>query len=266
MTTGLTTPVSGSPAQSAVGRWLAPPMPGKSQAKFKMWCFPFAGGAASIYHPWRKLAPDWLAIQPILLPGRERRIAEPCVRSLDQLIEIAAPVLAEVMSRDVVFFGYSMGAIIAFEMTRAMRRLGAPLPRHMIVAALRAPQLPDPLPATHLMADEELKRQTKQRYGECNGALDNPDLCALLLPILRADLCLCETYRYRPEAPLECPISVLGATDDWVVPPQSLSGWTEQTTMPRSTKLFDGGHFFLQDKPAEVLNWVQQELLNSGER
>jgi medium-chain acyl-[acyl-carrier-protein] hydrolase len=240
-------------------------MPGKPPARVRLWCFPFAGGAASIYHPWRKLAPDWLAIQPVMLPGRERRIAEPCIRNLDQLIESAAPVLAEAMSRDVVFFGYSMGAMIAFEMARAMRRLGAALPRQLIIAAMRAPQLSDPLPPTHLLSDEQLKCETRHRYGETNDALDHPDLCALLLPILRADLCLCETYQYRPEPPLDCPISVAGANDDWVVPPQSLTGWAQQTASPRAIKLFDGGHFFLQDRPARLLDWVQQEISDAGE-
>jgi medium-chain acyl-[acyl-carrier-protein] hydrolase len=265
MSAGTPGTVPGKPESAESLRWLSASVPTKPNATTRLWCFPFAGGGASAYHPWRKLAPEWMAIEPVLLPGRERRISETAFNQIDTLIERMVHALGPAMRPEVALFGYSMGALIAFEFARALRRHGYTQPRQLIVAAHRPPQLPDPFPPIYHLPAEELKTRLKERFGEYNEGLNHPELCDLLLPCLRADLQLCAEYRYRDEPPLDCRISVLGAVDDLVVDPNTISAWGEQSSQPVTLKLFEGGHFFMQVHSQDVMNWVTQQSEGSAE-
>lgn len=249
--------------RAVLEQWLLPPIPPKPDADVDLWCFSFAGGGPSSFREWRKNAPAWLGVHAVLLPGRERRNGEPPFVEMEPLIDALAAALAPAMTGRVAFFGYSMGALVAVELARAFRRLGLPQPAHLFAAAHRAPQVPDPLPDLYLLPDAELKRAVKARFGQLNDALDHPDLCELLLPVLRADLSVCRRYKYRHEAPLDCPVSVLGAEDDAIVDPLCLEAWATQSSRPTTIKLFRGGHFFLQHHQNDVLDWVSQRLLQS---
>lgn len=255
--------IATSHQQAMLDQWLLPLIPPRRNADVNLWCFSFAGGGPSSFREWRKSAPPWVGVHAVLLPGRERRHAEAPFTEMEPLIEAAAAALAPAMAAGVAFFGYSMGALVAFELARVFRRSGLPQPAHLFASAHRAPQAPDPLPDLYLLPDAELKRAVKERFGQLNNALDHPELCELLLPVLRADLSVCKRYTYRPEPPLDCPISVLGAEDDAIVHPSSLRGWTEHSRRPVATKLFQGGHFFLQQQPDAVFNWVLQRLRQS---
>ena len=246
-------------AKQPVSPWLMPIAPATA-SRATIWCFPFAGGGASIYNPWKRAAEPWLAVQPVRLPGREARVREPAHRDVHELVEAAITPLAPLMTRDVALFGYSMGALVAFELARALRRCGLPQPAHLFICAHRAPHLPDPLEPIHHLSDHALRDAVKQRFGQANAALDNPELAQLLLPVLRADLSVCETYRYRADEPLDCPISVLGGAADQIVPREHLDGWSEHTRAGVAVKMFEGDHFFLMCEPAAPLAWVQERL------
>lgn len=252
-----------SQQRAALEQWLLPPIPPRPHAEINLWCFSFAGGGPSSFREWRKNAPAWLGVHAVLLPGRERRNGEAPFTEMEPLVDAAVAALAPAMTARVAFFGYSMGALVAFELARAFRSLGLPQPAHLFATAHRAPQIPDPLPELYLLPDAELKCAVKERFGQVNDALDHPELCELLLPVLRADLSVCKRYQYRPEAPLECPVSVLGAEDDAIVDPSSLRAWAGQSSQPVAIKLFQGGHFFMQQHPDAVFDWVLQRLLQS---
>ena len=110
-----------------------------------------------------------------------------------------------------VFFGHSLGAMTSFEVARRLRRAGQPMPLRMFASAHRAPHLPHPHPILHGLADKEFIDQLCRQYGGIPQAvLDNPDLVELMLPCLRADFTVFETYSYGDEAPLPCPITAFG--------------------------------------------------------
>ena len=260
MNAGTIGAIPGKQEAGELSKWLSVSAPPKPNATTRLWCFPFAGGGASAYHAWRKLAPEWLAIEPVLLPGRERRISENTFNQMDALVERMVRAMGPGMPADVALFGYSMGALIAFEFARALRRHGYTQPRHLIVAAHRPPQAPDPFPPIYHLPTEQLKARLKERFGEYNEGLNHPELCDLILPCLRADLQLCAEYPYRDEPSLDCPISVLGAADDVVVDANTISAWRQQSRQPGAVKLFEGGHFFMQARQQQVLNWVVEQL------
>ena len=94
----------------------------KSHARLRLFCFPYAGGGASIYHPWSKRLSGDVEICPLYLPGRENRLREPCFKRLSSLVEELTDALTHFMDVPFAFFGHSMGALISFEVARRLRR------------------------------------------------------------------------------------------------------------------------------------------------
>ena len=240
--------------------WVARSRPGQF-ARLRLFCFPHAGGAASIYRPWvEPLSPD-IEVCPIQLPGREARIHEPPAIRLTTLVESLTAVMRTKLDIPFVFFGHSMGALTCFELARGLRRAGLPLPQHLFVAASRAPQLPDKLPFLHDRPDPVFINQLAQRYGGIPKIIaEDADALRFFLPIMRADFELCETYRYVEEPKLECPISVFGGTHDLQVSPADLAAWGEQTTRPLPARMFRGDHFFLNSSRTELLSAIAKDL------
>ena len=75
--------------------------------------------------------------------------------------------------------------------------------------------------------------------------LGSPEIMDLLLPALRADFRICETYRLEPEMPLHSPLVVLFGRADDDVRPRHAAGWRSHTNGPCAIHALDGGHFFL---------------------
>jgi medium-chain acyl-[acyl-carrier-protein] hydrolase len=99
---------------------------------------------------------------------------------------------------------------------------------------------------------------------ELNGTpeevLENDELMQLLLPVLRADFALCETYVYRPEPPLDCPITAFGGLRDASVRREHLEAWREQTTSSFLLHMFPGDHFFLNTEMSLFLQTLSRIL------
>jgi medium-chain acyl-[acyl-carrier-protein] hydrolase len=231
------------------------------QARLRLFCFPYAGGGASIYRQWPGLLPAQVEICPVTLPGREMRLREKAYTRLPPLVEALAEALLPALDKPFAFFGHSMGGLIAFETARALRRRGLPQPLHLFIAARPAPQLvrADP-PLSHL-PDAAFASELQRRYAGIPAAvLQDPELMALYLPILRADLELLETYHYQAEAPLDCPISTYGGMQDSMVTPDRIAPWQKQTAGSFSRALFPGGHFFLQSQQTPLLEGLGRTL------
>src|SRR5205823_4375590 len=91
----------------------------------------------------------------VQLPGRQNRILEEPYTSLAALIAALAAALGPYFDRPFAFFGHSLGALIAFDLARALRRHGQPEPAHLFVSGHRAPQLPSPQAPTYHLPDAE---------------------------------------------------------------------------------------------------------------
>ena len=235
--------------------------PTRSEAAARLVCFPYAGGGAAGYHRWRPAVPGWLDLLPLELPGREGRVKERPYTDLRQLAATLADKLQPILNRPYAFLGHSMGAWLALEVAREMRRRGVRLPELLVVAASRPPQVvaDDQSPPLHRLPDEELVAAVVERYDGIPPAIRaSPELLQLLLPALRADLQMVETYRCTEEPPLETPILALGGTEDRAVPLAQLGEWRRHTARDFSMRLLPGGHFFLfqgkrEERPSALL-------------
>jgi medium-chain acyl-[acyl-carrier-protein] hydrolase len=158
------------------------------------------------------------------------------------------------------FFGHSMGALISFQLARDLRRAQEYGPRHLFVSSNPAPQLPRHRPPIHQLPEAEFVEEIRLFQGTPEAVLQDAELRQLLLPILRADCALLETYVYTDEAPLECSISAFGGWQDAIVSHADLGAWHDQTQCSFTLRMFSGHHFYLHNVRTLLLQAISQDL------
>ena len=226
-----------------------------------MFCFPYAGVGVSAFREWWAWPATDIEICCLQIPGRESRIREPPFKTVSALVPPLVAALTPWLERPYVFFGHSLGALIAFEAANAVRRAGLRMPKHLYVSASHAPQLPWPYPAVHDLDDMEFLSEVHTRYESVpQQVFQDPDLRSLILPGLRADFALVETYRYIPKPALDCPISAFGGDQDATVPADSLTAWRHQTKSTFRMQILPGKHFFLNAVRPRLTQLLADEL------
>ena len=235
--------------------------PSRGRARLRLYCLPHAGGGAAVYAAWANLLPPDVELCRVQLPCRENRRREAPFIAMTPLIEALAEELRPHLNLPFAFFGHSMGALIAFELARQLRRGGGLLPAQLFVSGRWAPHWPNPDPALAHLPDPEFIAALRVRYNNIPDIVANdPDLLAIYVPLLRADVTLLDTYVYTPDRALDCPIIALGGADDARVPRASLEAWQEHSTQSGLVQQFPGGHFYLQSGRPALLNVLAQEL------
>lgn len=237
--------------------WLLRLSPGHSPC-VRLIGFPFAGGGASMFRRWLKHLPSTIEILGVQFPARENRLREAPIETLAIAVNAVARELEPWLGdgTPAVFFGHSLGALVGFETARQLRRQGAPGPATLVVSGRTPPQLPPRQGARHLLADAELVREIRRLDGIPLEVVAHREMLELILPVLRADLVLDETYTYTPEPPLDIPILAFGGDDDPEVSLDDLSQWALHTSSTFTLRRFPGGHFFIQTSPAPAAELI----------
>jgi medium-chain acyl-[acyl-carrier-protein] hydrolase len=235
-------------------------------AQMRLFCFPYAGGSAVMFRGWQRLFPEWIEICPVQYPGRGNRIKEALFTKVDPLAKGITQALLPLLDLPFAFFGHSMGAILAFEVSRELRRRRKPLPVHLFLSAVRAPQFPNPDPPVFDLPEAEFIAELRRLNGTPNEVLENAELMALMLPMLRADFTVSQTYNYVHEGgPLACPLSIYGGVDDPSFINAELEGWREHTSGTFSLHMFAGDHFYLHSSETLLTAKLLNELMRSKE-
>lgn len=230
----------------------------RPQAEVRLICFPHAGGGALAYRSWAKTLPHTIDVVAVCLPGRETRIRE----SLHKTVEDAVAEIVAALSYDLplIFFGHSMGSILAFEVARTLRHSGLPTPRLLITSGQNAPHLPRLGPRLSHISDIEFLPAVHQVYGGIPLEIMADDEFAMLIrPILRADLTLLEHYHYQPTTPFDFPIVVCCGEDD-IYPREQLHEWGKHTSAEFNLYLFPGGHFYLEEQREVLLQMLLSHI------
>ena len=252
----MTTGVAAKPGER--GRWFLR-YPRTAPGTMQLFCFPYAGGAASLYRTWPTLLPAWIEVNAVQLPGRGSRLREPPFRDLETVADLLTQEVLRIADGPFAFYGHSMGALLAFEVARRTEATGRPVAQ-LFLAAHPAPHvLRRPEPMSDL-PDTEFLNRLRAMAGTPEDILRSHELMRLLLPALRADFRLCESYVFRTAPPLGAPIVAIGGSEDQLATPDEMKAWELHTAAQTTVRILPGGHFFLNTATEAVTDIVSAEL------
>src|SRR5688572_9703418 len=230
-------------------------------ARLSLVCFASAGHGPSMFRSWSPLLPAEIELSIAQLPGREARWNEKPATGLAQVILGLVEAVRSLPARPLVLFGHSLGALIAFEVSRALRSATGAEPQHLFVSAHRAAQLPNRHSRISDLGDAEFVAAVNGRHGGVPpDVAANRELMELMLPSLKADYRMFEDYRFEATPLLACPVTAFGGTADRYISQTELESWREQTWGAFSVRMFDGGHFFVNDLRSRVVATIVQGL------
>lgn len=244
---------------SALDSWIACRKP-NPQARLRLFCFPYVGTGASIFRTWSDGLPADVEVCPVQFPGRGTQLMETPFTELSPLVQALAQALAPLLDKPFAFFGHSLGALVGFELTRQLRRLSGVQPVRLFVSAARAPQIPPRDRPIHALSEGEFLVELRRLNGIPRKVLEDAEVMQIMLPVLRADFAVYETYVYSTEPPLDCFISSFGGLQDQRVSRGDLEAWRDQTNASFSLRMFPGDHFFLNTTQRLLLQALSQEL------
>ncbi|MFJ8728911.1 thioesterase II family protein [Streptomyces bauhiniae] len=214
-------------------------------------CFPHAGGSAAYWYPLSAALRGRADVLAVQYPGRQERRREPLPVSIDDLADGIVDAWLPPVEPPFVFFGHSMGAIVAFEVARRLHAQGRPGPQALVVSGRRAPSR-QRVERVHLRDDPGLVEELRSLGGSQQGVLTDPELLSLVLPAVRADYRAIETYTYRPGPRLTCPVTALVGDADPKASVEEADAWREHTTAGFDLRVFSGGHFYLTEHQDQV--------------
>lgn len=227
--------------------------------KLNCFFFPYAGAGTQHFRHWLAHLPRQVGCYLVHLPGHEQRIGEPSFDRLEPLIQALSAAILPCVHQPFVFFGHSMGALLSFELARALRRQKRPLPQRLFVSACSAPQIRDWHAPSSTLSDAAFLQKIDDRTLPAEVRADQ-NLLHTFLPVIRGDFALCETYCYVAEPPLDCPISVCGGIEDACVGYEEIVAWGQQTSASCCVRMFPGNHLFLYSAQDLLLHAISQDL------
>jgi surfactin synthase thioesterase subunit len=254
-------------AGNAVTPYLAAPP--DSAAPLRLYCFHHAGGGASVFAGWQDaLGPD-VAVQPVQLPGRERRVREPRRTDMAGLAGELDRNLDPYLSQPYACYGHSMGALVAWQLVMARRAAGRRLPEVLLVGAANPPHLPPISAATRGMSSDRLRQWLLDMGGMSDMVVKYPEWADAAVSLLKDDLTLCDSHRYSDYAesppPLPFPLHAFAGRDDAAVGADVIAGWCRYTRAAGQVHTVPGGHLFFRDSPERFLPLLRS-LLAEGVR
>lgn len=224
-------------------------------------CFPHAGGSASSFRQWSDfLDSSEVELAVIQYPGREDRFAEPLINNMPELLyALQHALVPHLKGRRFAFLGHSMGGAVAHELAQLLAALSLQ-PELLIISGRQPPEFHKLDSRIHLSSDKHILEELVRLSSNNQTLCQHPELAEVLLPIIRNDYRLVETYRPQPARPLSCPIMVLSGEEDSELPLSQAQAWVSCTTEECIVHRFPGDHFFIASQRAAVIGCVTRAL------
>lgn len=252
-------PVVAPPPAVDPGKWFLVPRPSRAP-RLRIFCIPFLGGLGSVFSGWVRHLPEEIELQALQLPGRPPRHAEAPHSLYPELVDALRDALAPRLDAPYAIYGHSLGALLAFGLTYALREAGAPAPEHLFLAAYPAPHLHNPVGDIAGLPEPQFIEGLKRLRGIPEQVLADSELLNVFLPSLRAEIALLNSYVHEARAPLAVPATILGGTHDHVVTAAEIDAWRRHFAGPVEVREIDGGHYFMKDAPRSVVDVVLARL------
>ncbi len=226
----------------------------------RLYCFPYAGAGHTVFTHWRKQLSPAVELALVKLPGRGMRYKEPQMTDLLSLAQAFAQNLPQQPAIPFAFFGHSMGALLAFEVSRWLAARQKTMPLALFVSGSTAPAERDTLPPLSTLPPDAFKQGVLAMNGIPAEIAQHAELMDFFMPIIRTDIQLCEQYQYQPRSMLASPIIAIGSDQDPRVPLSTLSGWQQETSSAFEQWHYPGDHFFVFKHETELLKRIQQQI------
>ena len=231
--------------------------------RLRLYCFPYAGGSAFNFLPWQAALDSTIEVCAVQLPGRGERLTQEPYRTMPELIAALLPVFARPSEVPFAFFGHSLGGLLAFELARSLALHGLRMPIHLFASGSPAPRHRVASRQVHRLEDAALVQVLQEYNGTPPELLANRELLTLVLPMIRADFAVAETYQYRVGRLLDVPITVLAGKADECGSLEQVSGWQRETSGACRVLWFEGDHFFINSHRKGVLEALNAALLEA---
>lgn len=231
-------------------------------ARIRLFCIAGAGQNSSLFGPWRNHFPEEIEICPVELPGRLKRYSEPPIDKLPDLVALLNKELRPMLEIPFAFFGHSMGSLIAFELARSLRRSKLPQPIHFFASGAPAPQCFRNSTPSFSASDAYFLHQLLAMGMIQPEVAQNSALLQVVLPTLRADFRLTQTYQYRYEPQFTFPISVYYGRQESGLHGHA-AAWQSFTSGSFQLLIFDGDHHFIRYQSKQITNRICQELVSA---
>lgn len=195
------------------------------------------------------------------MPGRGQRLREPLFTAMPETVAALELAIEPLLDRPFVIFGHSVGALIGYELTRHLERAGGRVPEHLFVSGCAAPHMPRQ-ERLHNLPEALLIDELLRMNGTPRELLEDADLRRILLPVIRADLSIYETYVHRAGTPLACPITAISGREDPRAGPSQMQEWRKYTGSAFTFHTLPGDHFFLNAAGPQIARIVGDALAN----
>jgi len=234
-------------------------------AETRLFFFPYAGGGPPVFSQWMRELPGHVEGVVAHFPGRGSRYRESPIHNLSALVEKLSQAIQTHADKPFAFFGHSLGGLVAFELARQLRRHNLQGPQILFISACGAPYISNPHPPLHQLPDAEFLEALKALNGTPSELQNNAAVMGLLLPTLRADFEIIETYHYNSDLPtLDVPILAFGGLDDPRVSRERLEGWALLTNASFKSQYFPGDHFFINTARDSIIASITAELQSAA--
>jgi acyl transferase domain-containing protein/surfactin synthase thioesterase subunit/short-subunit dehydrogenase len=229
--------------------------------KMRLFCFHHAGGGPSAFSGWRKKIPDDIDLCLIQLPGHELRRGEPLLATLDPVISGITQSLRQYLDVPYVFFGHSMGALLAVEVAKNLIKLNVPLPKYLILSSA-SPITEVSRQDLSSLSDEDFIDFINKNFGGIpSSLLENKEILKEFLPTMRADFSILNSLPPLKEA-LNIPVTTIYCMDDPSNSEESINKWASTTRASYQSIKLPGGHFEIINNADSFIEVVLKILMS----
>jgi len=243
-------------------KWIIRPNP-KKNAKLRLFCFPYAGSSSVVtYRHFVESLPAFVEVCPVELPGRGARMSENLINDLEHVVEQISNSMKEYLDIPFAFFGHSMGALISYELSHKVSNKYMKKPQKLYVSAHKAPFSEKNGPIMHKLNSNEFTAELRKMEGIPKEMMEHKELMELMLPIIRNDYAVCETYRFKEREVLDIPITIFGGSEDKDISEDDLLEWENLTNSNFRKVMIKGDHFFIIKEKKHFTKLLSEILSN----